>query len=90
MIGTFPGGPVVKNPSFHCSSSGSGNSDPSYFAAQPKKTKKYMIKVAFHIGRGKDQLPNKEYLENWLTTGKKEKKMLPSFLLLYILKNQID
>ena len=85
MIGTSPDGPVVRNLSFHCRGLGFGELRSLILCsvAAKKKKKKYMIKVALHIGRGKDQLPNKEYLENWLTTGK-GKKMLPSFLLLYI------
>lgn len=35
-----------------------------------------MIKTAFYIGGGTDQLPYKDYLENCLTTGEKGKKML--------------
>ena len=55
------------------------NSDPTNCFAQPKK-KKHMIKTAFHIGGGKDQLPYKNYLENFLPLERREKN---TFFLLH-------
>ena len=56
--GDFPGDPVPKAPSFHCSGQGSnsksGNKDPTCCAMQPKKKKEWSVSIrkalVFHYG----------------------------------------